>query len=111
MLGLCMPLIPHVNETSFPSDHATLMFAASIYLVMHRHWRGIGVFLLVVTFLTAWARVYSGIHFPFDMFGSLFIGITCTFLLSIIKIQFASHERMDLAVIQPRFPKIITIGL
>lgn len=74
MIGLGDPLFPHGPETSFPSDHATLMFAAAFYLLFARRWAACGIPLLAVTLLTAWGRVYSGIHFPFDTAGSLAVG-------------------------------------
>jgi undecaprenyl-diphosphatase len=81
MVGLCTPLFPHGPETSFPGDHATLMFAASFYLLMARDWATYGIGLLIVAALTAWGRVYSGIHFPFDMAGSLVVGLASAGLM------------------------------
>lgn len=75
MIGLFTPLFAHGPETSFPSDHATLMFAAAFYLLFARRWAACGIPLLAVTLLTAWGRVYSGVHFPFDMAGSLAVGV------------------------------------
>ncbi len=75
MVGLCTPLLAHAPETSFPSDHATLMFGAAFYLLMGGRWVACGIPLLVVAALTAWGRIYSGIHFPFDMAGSLGVGV------------------------------------
>lgn len=74
MLGLCTPLFAHGPETSFPSDHATLMFAVTFYLLFTQRNLASSLALLVLTLFTAWGRVYSGIHFPFDIIGSLVIG-------------------------------------
>jgi len=74
MIGLCEPLFAHGPETSFPSDHATLMFAAAFYLLFTRRSTVFGFSLLAIALFTAWGRVYSGIHFPFDMIGSLVVG-------------------------------------
>lgn len=74
MIGLGDPLFPHGPETSFPSDHATVMFAVTFYLLLARRWSACGIPLLAVALLTAWGRVYSGTHFPFDMAGSLAVG-------------------------------------
>ena len=71
MEGLCAPLFSHAAETSFPSDHVTLLFAAAFYLLMVRDRVAYGIFLLIIAILTAWARVYCGVHFPFDMAGSI----------------------------------------
>jgi len=81
MIGLCDPLFPHGPETSFPSDHATLMFAAAFYLLFTRRSTVSGFSLLVIALLTAWGRVYSGIHFPFDMIGSLVVGFMSTWFV------------------------------
>jgi undecaprenyl-diphosphatase len=81
MVGLYTSLFPHGPETSFPSDHATLMFAAAFYLLMARGWAVCGIPLLVIALLTAWGRVYSGIHFPFDMAGSLVVGLASAGLM------------------------------
>lgn len=81
MVGLCTPLFPHDPETSFPSDHATLLFAAAFYLLLARTWAARGIPLLTVAVLTAWGRVYSGIHFPFDMAGSLVVGLASAGLM------------------------------
>lgn len=81
MLGLYTPLIPHTPETSFPSDHATLLFTASTYLLAFRGCYSLGLLLLSLAIITAWARVYSGIHFPFDMLGSLVVGNMSAFII------------------------------
>ena len=81
MIGLATPLFPHGPKTSFPSDHATLMFAVAFYLLMPGSWAACGMLILVVAALNAWGRVYSGIHFPFDMAGSLIVGLVATGLV------------------------------
>jgi len=81
MIGLCTPLFPHVPENSFPSDHATLMFSIALYLLLFRGWVSCGLVLLTVAILTAWGRVYVGIHFPLDMVGSFFIAFVATGLI------------------------------
>jgi undecaprenyl-diphosphatase len=35
--------------------------------------------------MTAWGRMYCGIHFPFDMLGSLTVGILSAFLILKLK--------------------------
>jgi undecaprenyl-diphosphatase len=75
MAGMGPPLIPHGPETSFPSDHVTLIFTAGLYLLMASGWGPAGISVLTVAILTAWGRVYSGIHFPFDMAGSMVVGL------------------------------------
>jgi len=95
MVGLCTPLFPHSPETSFPSDHATLMFAAAFYLLLGRCWAGCGIPLLTVSVLTAWGRVYSGIHFPADIAGSLAVGLMSVGLTRLLAKRIAPlHEKL-----------------
>jgi undecaprenyl-diphosphatase len=96
MVGLCTPLFPHGPETSFPSDHATLMFAAAFYLLQARRWPACGVVVLMgAAVLTAWARVYSGVHFPFDMAGSLVVGLMSAALMRVLsKLLNPLNERL-----------------
>jgi undecaprenyl-diphosphatase len=88
MVALCTPLFPHGQETSFPSDHATLMLTAVIYLLLAGNWASCGIPLLIVTLLTAWGRVYSGIHFPFDMAGSMVVGLVSAGLMRLLAGRF-----------------------
>ncbi|GBE40770.1 putative undecaprenyl-diphosphatase YbjG [bacterium BMS3Bbin09] len=75
MTGIGTTILSHAPETSFPSDHATLLFSASLYLLLFSRWVSAGVAMIFVAVLTSWGRVYCGIHFPFDMAGSLFFSI------------------------------------
>lgn len=95
LVGLCTPLFPHGPETSFPSDHATLMFATALYLLLARRWAACGIPLLVVATLTAWGRVYSGIHFPADMAGSLVVGLMSVGLTCLLAQRLVPlHEKL-----------------
>jgi len=73
MLGLAQPLIGHSPENSFPSDHATLMLTAAMYMLCRPGCRRPGLLFLVFALSTAWGRVYAGVHFPFDILGSLLV--------------------------------------
>lgn len=75
MLGLVEPLISHVPENSFPSDHATLMLTVALYLLCRHGWRWPGAILLLLALMTVWGRVYTGLHFPYDMAGSLAVAL------------------------------------
>lgn len=71
-IGLGHTLIPHVADPSFPSDHMTLMSvtAASLWL---QGWRSAGRLWALMAVLTAWGRIYLGVHFPFDMLGAVLV--------------------------------------
>ncbi|MCX9011973.1 MAG: undecaprenyl-diphosphatase [Candidatus Methanoperedens sp.] len=78
-------LIAHAPETSFPSDHATLMFAISLMLLTFRDLRRAGAILFLLSFIGGLARVYTGLHFPMDIAGSLFVALFSTGLLLFLK--------------------------
>lgn len=73
MVGLGRQLLPHAAETSFPSDHATFVLSFGLGLLLARERRGVGLVIVTLGFLTAWARVYLGVHFPLDVLGSLVV--------------------------------------
>lgn len=75
MVGLGHQLLPHGPETSFPSDHATFVLSFGFGLLLSRGRRGVGVAIVALGLATAWARVYLGVHFPFDMLGSLVVAL------------------------------------
>lgn len=95
MMGLCRPLIPHAPETSFPSDHATLLFAAALSLLSRPLWRRQGILLLALALAGSWARVYTGLHFPFDIAGSLVVAAVSVALLTWLRPQLLpAYERL-----------------
>ena len=85
MMELCTPLIPHAPETSFPSDHATLLFCASLPLLFQPGWRRQGSLLLFFALAGSWGRVYTGLHFPFDIMGSFAVALASTFCMTSVR--------------------------
>lgn len=81
MIGMGHLLIPHAPETSFPSDHVTALLSASLYLILSGQWLFLGMSLLIIAILTAWGRIYCGVHFPFDMLGSLLVSVVASFFI------------------------------
>ncbi|WP_018152789.1 undecaprenyl-diphosphatase [Leeia oryzae] len=71
MIGLGHTLIPHAADSSFPSDHMTLMCAVGLSLWLHVRTRLAGLALLLLALPVAWARIYLGVHFPLDMLGAI----------------------------------------
>ncbi|RDK01080.1 phosphatase PAP2 family protein [Paraburkholderia lacunae] len=79
VIGLGHTFLQHASDSSFPSDHGTVF--ASIALTL---WSGglrrYGMLTLLSGAAVAWARVFVGVHFPFDMVGA--VAIAClAFLL------------------------------
>jgi len=88
MMDLCKPLIPHVPETSFPSDHATLLFSAAFALLFREGWHTKGALLLFIAVVGAWGRIYTGLHFPFDIAGSFIVALTSMIALICVRSRF-----------------------
>lgn len=70
MDGIGHVLINHADETSFPSDHTTLMLSFALLLLFFKSTRTMGCVLTAIGLIGGLARVFCGIHFPFDIAGS-----------------------------------------
>lgn len=81
MIGLGHTLIPHIADSSFPSDHLTLWCAVTFSLVLQRQRPLItSVALILLGVSIAWARIYLGVHYPFDMLGAIVVAVISTWL-------------------------------
>ncbi len=74
-------LIAHAPETSFPSDHTTFMLSIAFMLLYFSRTRKLGIALSLLGFIGGLARVFVGIHFPFDIIGSIFIAIFSAYVI------------------------------
>lgn len=72
-IGIC--LVDHAPETSFPSDHTTFMLSIAIVLFFVKPTRIIGCILLLFGLLSGVSRVFCGVHFPVDIFGSSLVSV------------------------------------
>ncbi len=86
MVGLGKELFAHPNETSFPSDHATVMFAVSFALFFLKDIKN-GIIFFVLAALVGFARVFCGVHFPFDILGALIVALCGAALIFLFKKQ------------------------
>ena len=71
VLGLGRMLIEHDATTSFPSYHATFLFALALPLVAQKETRVTAISILFLGLGIAWARIFVGVHYPLDMAGAL----------------------------------------
>lgn len=83
MQGLGQNFLEHAPESSFPSDHATVMFTLAVALML-ASLRKLGVLILLLGTLVGWARVYLGVHFPFDIVGSLLVSLISAWLVPLV---------------------------
>ncbi len=65
-------LIPSKMDSSFPSKHTLLAFAASSTVLMFH--RSLGKIMIWMSVLTGLSRIWVGHHYPSDIVGSAFLG-------------------------------------
>ncbi|MCL2882262.1 MAG: phosphatase PAP2 family protein [Coriobacteriia bacterium] len=71
-------LLPHANDSSFPSGHTTLCFSAAfgLYLLDKRF----GIVMMVFGLLVGFAKIFAAHHYPLDIVGTILL-IFVLFLL------------------------------
>jgi len=84
-LGIGNQLIAHAAETSFPSDHATILFAVAFSLLAFGAARLWAWLALVAAVAVAWARVWLGIHWPLDMLGSMGVALGTVLIVALAR--------------------------
>lgn len=75
MVGLGHTYLAHLPEASFPSDHATFMWTIAFGLLYWSPTRKSGWIALLLAAATSWARIFLGVHFPFDIAGSMVVAL------------------------------------
>jgi len=80
MIGLGQTFLPHAADSSFPSDHLTLLWAVAFSFLMHHRPRLAGITLALLGLPVAWARIYLGVHFPLDMVGAALVAALSAWL-------------------------------
>ncbi len=70
-VGHFIPLIAHVADNGFPSDHMLLTGAVAVIVWFYN--KKLSVALWALALLIGWARVYGGIHHWTDIIGSIVI--------------------------------------
>ncbi|MGZ0704664.1 undecaprenyl-diphosphatase [Pseudomonas piscis] len=80
MLELGQNFLAHAPGASFPSDHASGMFAMGFALLL-ASLRRTALVMLALALLVGWARVYLGVHFPFDILGGCLVGLGSAWLV------------------------------
>lgn len=84
MMGLGHTFIAHASDSSFPSDHATVFAAVGFTLLFTGYRKAIGWGVLLLGVWVSWARIYLGVHFPFDMLGAAVVALAVYFPISLL---------------------------
>ena len=75
-------LIPSKTDSSFPSKHTTLAFAASTSILLFH--RKLGTIMMWMSALTGFSRIWVGHHYPSDIIGSALIGTLTSLVARIV---------------------------
>jgi undecaprenyl-diphosphatase len=80
--GVGRNFLHHGPDSSFPSDHGTIMFTVALVLAASSvpAARRFGRSMLPLAFVVAWARVFLGVHWPLDMIGALGVAVGVSLL-------------------------------
>ena len=80
--GIGHVFLHHAPDSSFPSDHGTIMFTMALVLAGSGNMvaRRFGRSLLPLALVVAWARVFLGVHWPLDMLGALGVALAMALL-------------------------------
>ena len=88
-----------VRSFSFPSSHASNMFALAAFLFYN--YSRLGILCFVAAALVGYSRIYQGSHYPIDVLGGALWGVLIGFLgaaavqrfMRIARVQHASKSR------------------
>ncbi len=81
VVGLGTQWLHHRPAPSFPSDHATLLFAIACSYLGRPGWPVVGWTALALGVVNGWARIVVGLHFPLDILGALVVGLVSAVLV------------------------------
>ncbi len=85
MMHLGRQLVAHAPETSFPSDHTTFMFSIAFAFIAFNVSGKTGIILALLALIGGLTRVFAGVHFPFDVAGSIVVSLISTAIVFVLK--------------------------
>jgi undecaprenyl-diphosphatase len=72
------PLIAHVANNGFPSDH--MLLAGAIASVVFAYNRPLGIILWILAVVVGVARVLAGVHHPIDVIAAAIIAVAVAWI-------------------------------
>lgn len=90
-------LIKHTSDSSFPSDHTTFMLSIAFTLLYFNKTRKLGIILSILGIIGGISRIYCGVHYPFDILGSVIVAAVASFVIFSLKKRFQKINSMLIA--------------
>lgn len=81
MVPIGQTFVEHAADSSFPSDHLTFILGIALALAYWNRQHAVALVIALIGLLVAWARIFIGVHFPFDMVGSALIATAALLIL------------------------------
>ncbi len=78
-------LIKHSSDASFPSDHTTFILSIAFMLLYFKKTRFWGIVLVALGLCGGLARVYTGLHYPLDIIGSILVALISSALIFVYR--------------------------
>ncbi len=82
-------LLTHKPENSFPSDHTTFTLSIALMLLTFRSTRLLGISTTLLALWCGAARVYGGVHYPFDILGSIIVALVAAGIITVLRTKLA----------------------
>jgi undecaprenyl-diphosphatase len=76
-------LVPCNSSFSLPSSHAVNIFTMAT--MIGYGYRRIAPYVFFIAFAVSYSRIYTGVHYPFDVISGAVIGIMCGTIISGLK--------------------------
>lgn len=73
--GIGHHFLAHAPTPSFPSNHLGIFVSTGLVLMLHGT-RRLGTLTLGLGVIVAWARIFTGVHFPLDMAGAAVVSLS-----------------------------------
>jgi undecaprenyl-diphosphatase len=62
-------------------------------MIYFKETRKFGIILVILGFIGGFARVFSGVHFPFDIVGSVIVAVIVSLAIYYLKDRFPNLNR------------------
>lgn len=91
-------LIKHACDTSFPSDHTTFMLSIAFMFLYFKKTRATGLILSILGLIGGISRIFTGLHYPLDIIGSLLVAIIATSIIFYMKTKLIKINKIILSI-------------